>query len=152
MKVCNEWCRKNNTAPNWDLLQELIVEHGMPDNPTFILEGKSLDNQPITIPSRARPEKSSRDTSQPSAAYIKYGPIIRAESIRKNNEWEIKVGPLEEAARKKAFFAEVFVKSQRGPSINIRGPRSTRDKNSRLPAVWDKTSRPWKLGICRKIW
>jgi hypothetical protein len=47
--LCEQWCKKNNTEPNLSLMRRLAVEHGMPDNPAFIVARK-----PIAIPLKGK--------------------------------------------------------------------------------------------------
>jgi hypothetical protein len=51
--VCNEWCKKNNSEPNWALMRSLAIENEMPDDPVLFREKQS-----ISIP-QAQPMKQS---------------------------------------------------------------------------------------------
>jgi len=81
IKICNDWCKQNNTLPDWDLMHRLAEEHNMPSNPALVTTDKNSPDiapfmQPITTP-------KPQNTSGYSDPYLKYRALKKPE----NKEW-----------------------------------------------------------------
>lgn len=84
--VCNEWCKKNNAAPEWGKMHRLAVDNDMPDDPNLVLEGK-----PLVIPAAKPMQKPSRQQELMAAERIKMQ--------QKQAEWEEKYTAVELAQK-----------------------------------------------------
>jgi hypothetical protein len=87
--VCNEWCKKNNAAPEWGLMHRLAVDNDMPDNPNLILEGK-----PLAIPAAKSKQANVSDLCAKHMA-----------AKRKENQDRIALKDPEDISRERAYLA-----------------------------------------------
>ncbi len=91
--VCNEWCKKNNVAPEWGLMHRLAVDNEMPEDPTLILEGKRLE---IPVAKQAQRPDGQQELMT----------LERERMRQKQAEWEATKTPDELNRLKKLVFMD----------------------------------------------
>ena len=91
--VCNEWCKKNNAAPEWGKMHRLAVDNDMPDDPNLILEGK-----PLVIPAAKPVGKPDRQQELLAKE--------REKMRQKQADWQATKSPEELNYLKKIVFTD----------------------------------------------
>lgn len=85
--VCNEWCKKNNKAPDWALMHRLATENEMPDDPMLVMPTK-----PLEIPkAKAKTESGLMDKV--------------VQELRQKNRDRIALNLPEDIERERAYLA-----------------------------------------------